>query len=172
MGGPHKKNRTEKAQVRGLARGAFSIPHIFCQVCFTQDKVILYHGESSLTNFSVSRYFGATSFQNIMSGRFFFCNPKTQKGLFHRFLKQVANLSCCFLYLLFFLFPQVIFFFSVAQKKREKRGKREYCCHNNHHNNATAIYPIYDVHMILKRLKHNTENEGDKKCLGPIPVTD
>ena len=25
---------------------------------------------------------------------FFFCNAKTQRGLFHRFLKQVVNLSC------------------------------------------------------------------------------
>ena len=34
-----------------------------------------------------------TSRCNFLS-YFFFCNAKTQRGLFHRFLKQVVNLSC------------------------------------------------------------------------------
>ena len=36
---------------------------------------------------------------------FFFCYPETQKGLFHRFLKQVVNLSCL---------KSVLFFSGIA----------------------------------------------------------
>ena len=40
---------------------------------------------------------GAASFLTCLVFKtvyFFFCNAKTQRGLFHRFLKKVVNLSC------------------------------------------------------------------------------